>query len=436
MARTIRDASLKSRAARSRLRPRGKPYYRAVQEGLHLGYRKPKGRLRAGGKWVVRLYTGNQTYEVETIAVADDFSDADGLWVLDYGQAQVRARQMGVERARTAAGIRGPYTVADAMDDYFAYLETEGRSETAIEDARTRDRAFIRPALGSEEVASLTSERLKRWRDALAKAPPRVRTRAGKPQEHRASAPSVGDKSADRAGRARRATANRIWTQLRAALNKAFEHNKVDSDNEWRKIKPFKGVDATRPGHLSVAEAKRLINGCDAEFRPLVQAALLTGARYGQLATLIASDFDPDVGTLRVRTRKGDGSVKEYHVQLTREGAQFFTRRCAGRASSDPIFAKDDGTVWEKSHQARPMLRACTRGKIVPPIGINQLRHTYASLSIKNGVELHYLARNFGHSDTRMVEKHYGHLYESDFVRAIRDGAPRFGLKAGNVARL
>ena len=338
MARTIRDASLELRAARSRLRPRGKPYYRAVQEGLHLGYRKPKGRLRAGGKWVVRLYTGNQTYEVETIAVADDFSDADGLWVLDYGQAQVRARQMGVERARTAAGIRGPYTVADAMDDYFAYLETEGRSETAIEDARTRDRAFIRPALGSEEVASLTSERLKRWRDALAKAPPRVRTRAGKPQEHRASAPSVGDKSADRAGRARRATANRIWTSFAPRSIKRSNTTRSISDNEWRKIKPFKGVDATRPGHLSVAEAKRLINGCDAEFRPLVQAALLTGARYGQLATLIASDFDPDVGTLRVRTRKGDGSVKEYHVQLTREGAQFFTRRCAGRASSDPAY--------------------------------------------------------------------------------------------------
>src|SRR5690348_8158434 len=59
MARTVRDAKLESRSARSQLKMRGKPYYRSIDPGIHLGYRKGK----AGGKWVVRWYVGNEDYK-------------------------------------------------------------------------------------------------------------------------------------------------------------------------------------------------------------------------------------------------------------------------------------------------------------------------------------------------------------------------------------
>ena len=35
---------------RGKLKPSGKPYYKSIGEGLHLGYRKNK----VEGKWVVR----------------------------------------------------------------------------------------------------------------------------------------------------------------------------------------------------------------------------------------------------------------------------------------------------------------------------------------------------------------------------------------------
>jgi hypothetical protein len=41
------------------------------------------------------------------------------------------------------------------------------------------------------------------------------------------------------------------------------------------------------------------------------------------------------------------------------------------------------------------------------------------------------VAKNLGHSDTRMVEKHYGHLAPSYITDAIRTGAPRYGIAAG-----
>ena len=45
----------------------------------------------------------------------------------------------------------------------------------------------------------------------------------------------------------------------------------------------------------------------------------------------------------------------------------------------------------------------------------------YASLMVMDAVPLMVVARNLGHADTRMVEKHYGHLapsYIADTVRA------------------
>ena len=90
---------------------------------------------------------------------------------------------------------------------------------------------------------------------------------------------------------------------------------------------------------------------------------------------------------------------------------------------------KDDGTAWKPAHQARPMKEACKRAKIVPPVSFHVLRHTWASLAVMAGGPLLVVARNLGHSDTRMVEKHYGHLAPSYVADAIRAAAPKFGIK-------
>ena len=68
------------------------------------------------------------------------------------------------------------------------------------------------------------------------------------------------------------------------------------------------------------------------------------------------------------------------------------------------MFLKKDGSVWHKSYQLRPMNEACRRGKIEPPIDFHTPRHTWASLATMSGVPLLIVAKNLGHSDTRMVE--------------------------------
>ena len=422
MARTIRDSNLETRTARGQLRARGKPYYRAIERGVHLGYRKP---LSGAGRWCIRHYRGGETYTVETIATADDYSDADGVAILDFHQAQALARERMVERAHAGAGKVGPVTVADAMDDYLAFLESNRKG---AQNAQYQDRAFIRPSLGNIEVAALSTDKLRRWHAELAKMPARVRTGKGETQKHK------GVAADDDARRARRATANRTLVILKAALNRAWRDGKTPSDAAWRRVEPFKGVASARLRYLTVAEAQRLINACDPEFRGMVEAALQTGCRYGELARLTVNDFNPDADTVAIQQSK---TSRPRHVILTEEGAAFFASVCAGRAGNELMFRKASGYAWTKSTQRGPIMRACERGKIIPPIGFHGLRHTWASLSVMAGMPLLVVAKNLGHTSTSMVQAHYGHLSPSYVVDAIRAGAPRFGIGAPtNVATL
>jgi integrase len=307
------------------------------------------------------------------------------------------------------------------MDDYQHFLESDGRTPHSIRDTRYRADVFIRPQLGKARVAALTTDRLRGWRDQIANSAPRLRTRDGEKQKYR-------EINGEDAKRARRATVNRTWTVLRAALNHAFREGKADNDLAWRNLKPFRSVDAARVRYLTIAEAKRLINACDPAFRPLVEAGLQTGCRYSELCRLQVCDFNPDVGTLAIRQSKGG---KARHVVLTDEGKALFEQLTAGRSGTEPMFGK----LWDKSHQNRPMREAVDHAKIRPRISFHGLRHTWASLAVMNGVPLIVVAKNLGHSDSRMVEKHYGHLSETYVASEIRKRAPRFGVKASAKVR-
>jgi integrase len=413
MARSVRDAKLDTRAAREKLSARGKPYFRTLDPGLHLGYRKLKG---TPGRWVVRFYIGEQAYTVETIATADDLSTANGVDVLDFRQAQAEARKRRDARAQATAG-HGPFTVADAIAQYVEALAARGKKTT---DTEFRARSMILPELGSVAVVDLTTERIRNWFMQLASKPPRLRTAKDEAQRYRAV---THDQDAVRR---RRSSANRIGAILKAALTHAWREGRVESDQAWRRVKLFENVASARVRYITIAEGKRLINACAPDFRNLVRAALETGCRYGELARLQVHDFNPDAGTVAIRQSK---SGKSRHVVVTEEGAAFFAELCAGRSGDEPLLRRSNGETWGASNQTLPMNEACRRAGISPHVNFHALRHTYASHAIMGGAPLHVVGKNLGHADTRMVEKHYGHLAQSYVADAIRAAAPRFGIK-------
>jgi integrase len=368
--------------------------------------------------------------------------------VLSFAQAQEAARLWFGELARKDRGEAptGPLTVRACLNQYLTWFEAHRKSGV---DTRSRIESHIAPALGEIQCAQLTTAEIRKWLRDVAISPARLRSRRD------GSKPNVRalDKADPDAVRARRASANRTLTILKAALNRAWREGKIASDAAWRRVEPFEEADAARVRYLTVAEAQRLLNACAPDFRPLAQAALASGARYGELAALRVSDFNPDSGTLHVRTSKGG---KGRHIVLNDEGVALFRQLTAGRIGHELMF-RNEGRIsraieqermrlqkaglpadavpvqdkgdWRASEQARPMAEACERARIKPAASFHVLRHTWASLAVMNGMPLMVVGRNLGHADTRMVERHYGHLAPSYIADAVRAAAPRFGFK-------
>jgi integrase len=216
-----------------------------------------------------------------------------------------------------------------------------------------------------------------------------------------------------------------VLTILKAALNHAHRKGRCASDDAWRTVRGFREADAAKLRYLSDDEARRLTNACPADFRALVTAALLTGWRYGELAAMTGDDFNADSGTVRVRTSK---SGKSRHVVVTQEGRDFVARLAAGKPGSTRLFIRGNGKPWGKSEQQRPLNVACGAARIDPPVNFHGLRHTYASRLAMRGVPLAVIAAQLGHSDTRMVEKHYGHLSPSYIADTVRAAFGSLGL--------
>ncbi len=180
---------------------------------------------------------------------------------------------------------------------------------------------------------------------------------------------------------------------------------------------------------LSEPETIRLINAAEPHFRLLVRGALLTGARYGELTVLRASDYNHDNNSIFIQQSK---SGKPRHIPLNKEGIKLFKQLIAGKNSAELIFTRANGSPWKKNFQARPLQEACKAANITPAITFHDLRHSYASILAMKGVPLQVISAVLGHSDTRITHKHYAHLMPSYIADVIREHLPDFGKTEEN----
>jgi integrase len=416
MPRKARDERLDTRTARLRLAARAEPYWRNIQEGRAIGYRRAAGGK--SGTWIARHYDAAEGRRYAALGAADDMMDADGNRTLSFAQAQDKARDWFAKIERSTGRVVVDITVRDAMDAYVA--DYTARGGKALRDMQAAIRAHILPALGDRKVEALTYTALKDWHHKLADAPARLRTKAtAKRQKVRAVSAMDTD-----AGRARRSTANRILTILKAALSLAYREGSAPSDDAWRRVKPFAKVDAARVRYLTDTEAQRLVNGCGADLRRLVTAALLTGCRYAELAALRAQDFDAGAAILHIRVAKA-GQPRT--VPLTDDAVRFFQPLTAGRARDALILAREDGGAWGKSHQFRPLRDACAAAKIAPAVSFHILRHTFASRLAMRAVPMAVVAAALGNTEAVCV-KHYAHLSPAYIADTIRANAGGMGI--------
>ena len=408
---STRSAALEKRSNRLKL-GKGKRHWQTIGQGLAIGYQK----TATGATWFARFALAGNKYTLKRIGIPDDHRDADGEEVLTYFQAQDKAREL--DRERREERRPGPYTVDQAVADY---LE-DWADAKSIADIQRRLEKHVLPKFKDRLVSDLTDNELKAWRRAIATSPAQARSKKDGPVNVRTSN-----------GRARKNTANRILAHFKAALNLAYSRNKVPSDAAWRGVKPYRGVALPKVRYLTHGEAKRLLNACDADFRPLVQAALLTGCRYGELTALRVKEFDVENGKLYLADPK---SGKPHHAELNAEGRKFFRMITAGRKADALLFTKADGTAWGRSHPDRRIKQASERANIQPPATFHILRHTFGAFLATAGVPLLYISELLGHRNPAITAKYYAHLYPNAAQKALEEHLPEFGGVDDKVVNL
>ena len=124
MPRQARDNRLDTRTARLTLKPRREPYWKAVQAGRAIGYRRVTGG-RAGA-WIAKHINPDGGRKLRSIGLADDALLADGVATLTWAQAQERARAWWREIDRAAVPVVEAVRVRDAMTAYVADYRARG----------------------------------------------------------------------------------------------------------------------------------------------------------------------------------------------------------------------------------------------------------------------------------------------------------------------
>jgi integrase len=401
---TRAQGGIETRTARSKLAA-GTRHHVKVGPGVHLFYRRG---VDGAGTWQARRRAG-VGYRYAAIGHADDLRPADGVEVLDYYEARERARTWAAQPApvedAAPALVR---TVGDVLDHYVK--DFVAQRKRGVGTVRSIVARAIRPELGDILVAKLTAGDIRRWMQLMAGRGRARRARKGKPMGW-LPAPTDPD-----AIRARRATVNRHFTVLRAALNLAFEQGLVGSDDAWRRVRPFGKVDEPRIRFLTARESSALVEACAPDLRALVRAALLSGARFGELAAATVADFQASTRQFYVARSK---SGRPRYVPLNDEGVALFGDLAGKRPSTEPLFRRASGTSWNAGDYRRGLELACQAAAIAPPIAFHELRHTYASLLAQAGCDLLTISKLLGHADTRITARHYAHLCDRTLRNAV-----------------
>jgi integrase len=179
--------------------------------------------------------------------------------------------------------------------------------------------------------------------------------------------------------------------------------------------------------------------------RPLVEFALLTGMRLGELIALRWANVNLGESVVYVREAYTDGlGVNEPKTKGSKRTVRLSKQAVALLGSLWSEYVTDADVIFPPSSDA-PTLDGYRRGNTVlkhilvpameeagiprnsehldPPSsrdrGFHSLRHTYARVVLENGGELGWLSRQLGHSSEAVTRDVYGHWSKDAAKREV-----------------
>jgi len=185
-------------------------------------------------------------------------------------------------------------------------------------------------------------------------------------------------------------------------------------------------------------------NARDEIWHDFFYTELTTGLRRGEICGLMWEDFDETCGTLKVRRtlhsrKKGEYSVGETKTEqgmrtiiLPKSTADVLRRRRSEAISQwifpNPVKPEDPVDPSSAYHHMKTLLKRAG----LPSIRFHDLRHTFATLALENGMDVKTLSAILGHVSAATTLDIYTHITDdmqrtaaASIDRGIGKGAPQ-----------
>jgi len=211
-------------------------------------------------------------------------------------------------------------------------------------------------------------------------------------------------------------TVNRRLTVIKHMFKKAVEWDLLKSDPATS-AKRF-SVTSERTRFLTQDEIKRLLKKCDQQVTspwllPLVTLALNTGMRPGELLKRKWENVDLQRGSIPIIQGKTLRRKTVAINELAREALEWFRANCYG----DSLFLWPWGDPIGKVTVYDAFKKACSAAKI-ENFRFHDLRHTFASHLVMQGVDLVTVKELLGHKTINMTNR-YTHLAQEHKAQAV-----------------
>ena len=205
-------------------------------------------------------------------------------------------------------------------------------------------------------------------------------------------------------------TVNRQLTCLKSIFNKAIAWGKFSGANPVKSIKFYKENNG-RLRFLEKDEINKLLDNCNLSIRPIVAVAVNTGMRKGEIMGLKWRDIDFKRNIVHLANTK-NGEKREIPLNETIINTLNIVPK---HSESELIFVKDNGQSYGDFKKS--FFTACIKSGI-KSFRFHDLRHTFASQLVMNGVDLNTVRELLGHKSMVMTLR-YSHLSPNHKKQAV-----------------
>lgn len=360
-------------------------------------------RKRKDGRWEGRYVVGHDPITGKMISRN----------VLGKTQSEVKEKlRTAIENSKRLDYTQtGKYTVGQWMDEWFeAYAKVKVRP-SSHQTYKGYIENHIKPNIGDIPIEKLTSLQLQKFYRLLL-TEGRIPRIESEKQPKGLSAKTVRN----------------INQVISSAMDMAVRHKLILTN-------PTEGCELPKVEHreMKTLPAEQLgaflREAKESGVYELYYLDLATGLRRGELLGLKWEDIDLQNGIIHVRRQvaRVDGEVKELplktknsyrNISISQDAVAMLTEMEAHR-SSDYVFPSSTGGPISPDSVNNMLHRVLKRAGL-PSIRFHDLRHTFATLALQNGVDIKTVSGMLGHFSAGFTLDTYAHVTTSAQKEAAR----------------